>query len=144
MTMEDKIKETALEEVEKIRGLTVEAVKSRAYLYPLKASMPSYQFDAQQLIIWSGNLLLLVSSKSVEALLVESDADHHYRRFGHYFHVPFHISSPSCSACSGQWTSGCRICYSSSLKREFRGDKLAGKELLHRGCINRYIRCGKR
>jgi hypothetical protein len=38
--MEDKIKETALEEVEKIKGLTVEAVKSRAYLYPLKVNLP--------------------------------------------------------------------------------------------------------
>jgi len=34
--MEDRIKETALEEAEKIKRLTVEAVKSRAYLYPLK------------------------------------------------------------------------------------------------------------
>jgi len=34
--MDDKIKETALEEAEKIKQLTMEAVKSRAYLYPLK------------------------------------------------------------------------------------------------------------
>jgi hypothetical protein len=36
--MADRVKEVAVEEAERIKALTKEAVKSQAYLYPLKAS----------------------------------------------------------------------------------------------------------
>jgi hypothetical protein len=37
--MADRVKEVALEEAERIKALTTDAVKSQAYLYPLKASL---------------------------------------------------------------------------------------------------------
>lgn len=37
--MPDRVKEFAAEEAERIKALTTEAVQSRAYLYPLKASL---------------------------------------------------------------------------------------------------------
>jgi hypothetical protein len=37
--MSDRVKEFAVEEAERIQALTADAVKSRAYLYPLKASL---------------------------------------------------------------------------------------------------------
>lgn len=36
MATADKIKQTAKEEVERVKGLTHDAVRSSAYLYPLK------------------------------------------------------------------------------------------------------------
>ena len=36
--MADRVKEVAVEEAERIKGLTTEAVRSQAYIYPLKAS----------------------------------------------------------------------------------------------------------
>jgi len=70
--MENRIKETALEEAEKIKHLTVEAVKSRAYLYPLKV----FHFGSHGLIndfyvivtVRKGNLLLHCPPKSMETL----------------------------------------------------------------------------
>jgi hypothetical protein len=35
--MADRVKQVALEEADKVKSMTTEAVKSRAYLYPLKA-----------------------------------------------------------------------------------------------------------
>ncbi len=34
--MADKVKEVAAEEAERLKALTAEAVKSQAYLYPIK------------------------------------------------------------------------------------------------------------
>lgn len=39
LTMADKLKGVAVEEVEHIKELTKDAVKSRTYLYPLRASL---------------------------------------------------------------------------------------------------------
>jgi hypothetical protein len=39
-TMADRVKEVAAGEAERIMVLATDAVKSRAYLYPLKASLP--------------------------------------------------------------------------------------------------------
>lgn len=36
--MADRVKEVAAEEAERIKALTTEAVRSRAYLYPIKVS----------------------------------------------------------------------------------------------------------
>lgn len=36
--MADRVKEVAVEEAERIKALTTDAVKSQAYLYPLKVS----------------------------------------------------------------------------------------------------------
>ena len=37
--MADRVKEVAVEEADRIRAETINAVKSQAYLYPLKASL---------------------------------------------------------------------------------------------------------
>jgi hypothetical protein len=39
--MSEKIRETAKEEAERVRILTRDAVRSKAYLYPIKASFES-------------------------------------------------------------------------------------------------------
>lgn len=136
--MEDRIKETALEEVEKIKGLTTEAVKSRAYLYPIKVCL-SIEFDVLQLKWYPGHILLHIPSKSLETLLVKSYADHHHWHKRHYFHVSRHVSSSSRSPCSGEWTSCCGLCCPSGLEREFHHHQPVGEELLHWRCFGGYF-----
>lgn len=38
MTAQDKVKQTAVEEAQRVRDLAVEAVNSGAYFYPVKVS----------------------------------------------------------------------------------------------------------
>jgi len=40
--MADKVKETALEEAERIKALATDAYKSYAYIYPVKVCFPVY------------------------------------------------------------------------------------------------------
>ena len=38
--MADRVKEVAREEADRLKGLTIEAARSAAYLYPLRVSSP--------------------------------------------------------------------------------------------------------
>lgn len=62
--MADKVKEVAAEEAERLKALTAEAVKSRAYLYPFKVAFPWHGMvggaDADRT---RGSLLLRCSQK---------------------------------------------------------------------------------
>ena len=49
--MADRVKQVALEEADKVKSMTHEAVKSQAYLYPLKVS--SFQLQMPLILIAS-------------------------------------------------------------------------------------------
>jgi len=48
--MADRVKQVAAEESKKVKELTTDAVKSRAYLYPLKVCLYTDHFDGLNLI----------------------------------------------------------------------------------------------
>ena len=53
ISMADKVKEVAVGEADRIKSLTVEAARSAAYLYPIKASCYSRQLEVFVLMEWN-------------------------------------------------------------------------------------------
>jgi hypothetical protein len=113
--MADKVKETALEEAERIKTLAKDAYQSYAYIYPIKVRM-------HVLLLWivllglrltvifgTGYLLLPCPQGPVEAAVGEACTYHHHRNWCNNIHVPRYIRASSC--CSFHRERASRDCY---------------------------------
>lgn len=64
--MAGKVKEVAVEEADRVKSLTRDAVRSGAYLYPLKASRPPSVISRNP-DIDPGHCILCLPSRTMEA-----------------------------------------------------------------------------
>ena len=71
----ERVKSVATEEAQKIRAVTTEAVKSQAYIYPVKASLSYTKIELKLTV--QGNLLLRLPQRPLEASNLKACTDHH-------------------------------------------------------------------
>ena len=89
-----KVKETVREEVERVRDISSEAVRSGAYLYPIKVKTLVTK-NACTKLTSSGNCLFPSAPGSLAAAPFEAGAYSHSRGWRDKLHVHFRLSATS-------------------------------------------------
>ena len=94
--MAARVKETAKEEAIQVRQLAEDGIRSGAYIYPVKASIPcrtETACPASNSI--TGHLLLRLPPQPLVASSPQARPDSHLGRRCYYLHVPVHLRPAS-------------------------------------------------
>ena len=73
--LNERVKAVATEEAQKVRAVTTDAVKSRAYIYPVKVSLSSKMLVLK--LTTQGHILFRLPQRPLEASDLKIDPNHH-------------------------------------------------------------------
>lgn len=104
--MDAKVKEIAREDAERVKVLAQDAVRSGAYIYPIKVTMLLLTNGSRLLIYSPGTLLLHISSLVMETSILEASTNSNYGCWRNDVYVRFRIPSPSRRPSDIQWPVG--------------------------------------
>ena len=81
--MDQRVKQVVVEETQHIKAVGTEAVKSRAYIYPVKVHFSLRKPGLIDLLIAAGRSLLCLAQGLMETTDVEAHPNHDHRRRHH-------------------------------------------------------------